>query len=264
MFKIGADPELFLMKGGKFISAETAEGPLIPGTKAAPYKTKYGGVQVDGVAAEFNIDPATSADGFYNNIKATIKDLNLMIKKKDKGIQLAARPTATFDPAYFKKLPKHTLELGCEPDWDAYSEKPNPRPSTKLPLRTASGHVHIGWTKDANPFDSGHMMDCVLVAKELDKYLYHASLDWDKDETRRQLYGKVGSFRPKPYGMEYRVLSNAWLKNPETVRNVYLITSALMKSIDSGRHDIACEVPKKVNGSYTDWAFGRLAGHVEW
>lgn len=236
MFKIGADPELFLSRNGEYISAETKEGPLIPGTKKKPFKVKCGAIQVDGVAAEFNINPATDADTFYNNIKSVLIDLNSTIREKDGTIRLTANPTATFKRRYFEALPEHTKELGCEPDYSAYTLAPNPRPSTTKPFRTASGHVHIGWTKNADPTNEGHMKDCQLVVQELDRYLYFASLDWDKDELRRELYGKPGAFRPKPYGVEYRTLSNAWLKSPKLIKTVFKLTHAVMQSIDSGRH----------------------------
>jgi len=38
----------------------------------------------------------------------------------------------------------------------------------------------------------------------------------DRDEsniTRRKNYGRAGEYRPKPYGLEYRVPSNFWLKH---------------------------------------------------
>jgi hypothetical protein len=38
---------------------------------------------------------------------------------------------------------------------------------------------------------------------------------------RRELYGKAGAFRPKPYGVEYRVLSNRWLNSEALIRWVY-------------------------------------------
>ncbi len=40
---------------------------------------------------------------------------------------------------------------------------------------------------------------------------------YDKDTERRGMYGKAGAFRPKPYGVEYRTLSNAWLSNDERI-----------------------------------------------
>jgi hypothetical protein len=58
-----------------------------------------------------------------------------------------------------------------------------------------------------------NMIDCVALVKQLDSVLYPASLMWDMDNDRRKMYGQPGAFRVKPYGVEYRVLSNAWLRN---------------------------------------------------
>ena len=41
------------------------------------------------------------------------------------------------------------------------------------------------------------------------------------DHTRRELYGMAGSFRPKSYGLEYRVLSNFWCFNPRYIEWVW-------------------------------------------
>ena len=62
---------------------------------------------------------------------------------------------------------------------------------------------------------------CCTLSKELDYYLGLPSLLFDPDTSRRKMYGKAGAFRPKPYGMEYRVLSNAWLKSPELIKWVF-------------------------------------------
>ena len=236
-FKYGCDPELFLKVGTEFISAETKDGPLIPGTKANPFPVRGGAIQVDGVAAEFNINPTTNFEGFFGNIKSVVQTLRQTIHKRNPHVVLTATPTATFKQTYFKSLPEKTLELGCEPDYNANNGgKANPRPSTDKPFRTGSGHIHIGWTDNADPLSDGHMLDCMLVVKELDRYLYAASKGWDSDTKRQSLYGKPGSFRPKKYGVEYRPLSNAWLRKPDTIKTVFTIVQGVMKSIDSGKH----------------------------
>jgi hypothetical protein len=45
----------------------------------------------------------------------------------------------------------------------------------------------------------------------MDLYLAVPSILMDDGIERKQLYGKKGAFRPKPYGTEYRVLSNFWI-----------------------------------------------------
>lgn len=65
---------------------------------------------------------------------------------------------------------------------------------------------------------------CCEIVRRLDQTLYPKSLEWDSDQTRRELYGKIGSFRPKHYGVEYRPLSNAFLRSDEVVKKVFEIT----------------------------------------
>lgn len=243
-FKVGADPELFLRKYNEryknwyYVSAETRRGPLIPGTKKRPFPVKNGAIQVDGVAAEFNIDPAETAKEFLENTHSVVRQLKDYVHKKEPEVHLVPTPTATFRQAYFDRLPEHVKELGCDPDFDAYKDgKPNPRPKTDKPFRTGSGHLHLGWYSPANfvdPHYEGHIKDGCMVTKQMDKYGLFASKDWDTDETRRELYGAPGAFRPKPFGVEYRSLSNAWLKSPETVQTVFLIALGILRGLDKG------------------------------
>ena len=134
---------------------------------------------------------------------------------------LTALPTAHFGRAVIEAQPASAQELGCEPDYNAYTGNENPRPNGNVNFRTGAGHVHIGWTTGADPFDEGHFRDCRMLAQQLDAYLAMPAMMFDKDVTRRSLYGDFGAFRPKPYGMEYRVLSNAWLQSPELIDWVF-------------------------------------------
>lgn len=78
--KIGTDPEcaIYDTENKMYVSAHD----LIPGDKNNPFKVEKGAVQVDGLAAEFNIDPATTAEEFDDNISSVINQLTDMIKKK--------------------------------------------------------------------------------------------------------------------------------------------------------------------------------------
>lgn len=210
-FKFGADPELFVKNDkGVFVSA----AGLIPGTKDLPHVVKHGAVQVDGMAAEFNIDAADNFADFNRNIQAVMGQLLAMLPK---GYTLEAVPSVVFDADVFDSAPDDAKELGCMPDFDAWTGEMNPPPKDESNpyLRTASGHIHIGWTEDSDLGDIQHVMNCRDLVKQLDWYLGSWSLKMDPDPTRRALYGKAGACRYKSYGVEYRVLSNFWITTRE-------------------------------------------------
>ncbi|MOA35237.1 hypothetical protein D3C78_1566850 [compost metagenome] len=74
-----------------------------------------------------------------------------------------------------------------------------------------------------------------MAAKQLDYYLGLGSLLYDPDVKRRTMYGAAGAFRPKPYGVEYRVLSNAWLKSEELMGWVYRMTIKGINDLFEGK-----------------------------
>ena len=216
---IGCDPELFVYDRStkKFISAHD----IIPGTKDEPYVVPCGAIQRDGVAAEFNINPSSDREEFLFNIQKVMDDLSHRVRKVNSNYVLAAEPVATFDKDYFDNLPDEPKVLGCNPDFNAYTGKANCPPETKETFRTGAGHIHIGWGEFFDIYDTDHVRLCCDIVKQLDVVLYPYSLSWDKDTKRRTLYGKMGSFRPKHYGVEYRPLSNAFLRDADIIRYVF-------------------------------------------
>jgi hypothetical protein len=224
--KIGADPELFVTKDGKLRSAHG----LIPGTKEEPHPVKLGAVQVDGLALEFNIDPATTADEFVTNVQTVMAQLKDMVP----GYEFAIIPSARFNGNHFRAQPDEAKELGCTPDFNAYTMAENKKPDNTTTMRTAAGHIHIGFCEGADPNDPGHMQRCATLIKQLDAFLGLPSVLWDKDKDRRSMYGAAGCFRPKPYGVEYRVLSNAWLTDERLMRFVFLATTRAVEELLEG------------------------------
>jgi len=214
-FTFGCDPELFIKDAkGNLVSA----AGLIPGTKENPHPVDCGAVQVDGMAAEFNIDAASTFEQFDNNIETVMAALKAMLPK---GYSFCIEPHVRFPKEVFEAAPDEAKELGCTPDFNAWTGSVNPPPNAPDDpyLRTASGHIHIGWSKKGDepfsPSNEQHILNCCDMVKQLDWFLGAWSLLHDPDPVRRKLYGKAGAYRPKPYGVEYRVLSNFWIKTRE-------------------------------------------------
>lgn len=204
---VGADPELFLQDHtGKFISSIGKFG----GTKKEPRQLgdmKGMAVQEDNVAVEFNIPPERTLQAFRGNI---IKALELIEQEAAaKQLKLAIVPSAEFDKDELAS--KEARTFGCDPDYNVWSLRENPRPRTSnKALRSAGGHVHIAFAEDR-----------IGLGRACDLFLGCPSIMFDPDQARRLLYGKAGAVRQKPYGLEYRTLSNFWIKSPELIDMVF-------------------------------------------
>ena len=228
----GTDPECFIMnaKTGQFVSA----AGIIPGTKHLPFKVDRGAVQVDGLAAEFNIDPVNNEDDFDRNIQTVLNQLITMVKDVDANLELVFTPTAHFDSDYFSSLDNETKILGCDPDFNIKGEINGVSGDlSDTPIRTAAGHVHIGWRSPVPVTgDSDHFEDCRMVSEKF----HTKKLKWFEPETpaekvRLHYYGHSGAFRPKTYGVELRSPSNRWVKESSSRREMFRTMDTFMHEI---------------------------------
>lgn len=227
-FKYGCDPELFVKKDGIYIPAD-----MIPGTKENPHVVPKGAVQRDGMAAEFNIDPVTSFEEWDDSITTVIAE---MAKFLPDGASFEAVSSVTFDETVFAQASDTAKALGCSPDHNAWTGEVNPPPNDpENPLtRCAGGHIHFGWREGAEADDVQHILNCRDLVKQLDWYLGAWSIRHDPDATRRRLYGKAGACRYKPYGVEYRVLSNFWVLDQNKRLAVWNRMQEAIKAMKSG------------------------------
>jgi len=137
-----------------------------------------------------------------------------------------------FTKKALRKAGEKAMEFGCDPDYNSWSRDINPAPSACTTLRTGGGHVHVSFNvldKDVDTFDAASMMDF---------YLGLPSIILDKDQRRRELYGKAGACRPKlrangdEYdGVEYRTLSNFWIADQSLMRWVYNNTRLAIENL---------------------------------
>ncbi len=222
-YRVGADPELFLASGDgkKIISAIGKFG----GTKDNPIQvhgwTKGFAYQEDNVLMEYNIPAAGSCEYWVKNHRNMIDYLTTLVGQK--GYSLKIQASHIMDDDQLTDLKAHVF--GCDPDFNCYTLLPNPRATAKnKALRSAGGHVHIGQANMSR-------VDAVMLGRLMDASVGLWSVIHDTDTRRRELYGQAGSIRFKPYGMEYRTLSNFWLRHEESMQYVYAAVGEALKSL---------------------------------
>lgn len=243
--RLGCDPEVFLYDrvSGEMVGAYDR----VPGTKYSPHLLDRGMVQVDGMACEFGIDPSATREEFIGNIDVVMGQIRRMLPT---DCEIRIQPVVVFSEEEFDRQPLECQELGCEPDFNAWLRAVNPRPRPPVrTMRSAGGHVHLGWS-DAVDFTDPSVTEFIeRLVKNLDWTLLLKSMEWDSDNTRRKLYGKPGTFRPKPYGMEYRPLSCMWLETPDLQGLVFDITQAVFRATIEGLEPPSR--PPRLNGKET-------------
>ncbi len=227
---LGSDPEVFVFDTirNQIISSIglVGHGKYNPKDLSIPgYK-----VQEDNVLLEFNTPPVSSKQAFIDSIAT---GLNL-IEEEAIGLNRAIRIQASaFLPETELQHPSANI-FGCDPDFDAWKEKVNSPPAPpENGLRTAGGHVHVGW-KEANPLKEGMREEINKhIVRWMDLLLGVPSILMDMDKDRRKLYGKAGAYRDKPYGVEYRTLSSFWIDNPKKVGWVWDQTMRAIEEVDN-------------------------------
>jgi hypothetical protein len=241
MFTLGADPEVFVGKNGLFVSAHG----LVPGDKANPFLVDKGAVQVDGMALEFNIDPVINYEQFQDHLDTVFSTLKDMVP----DYEILHQAAVELDPTYKLSLPEDVLQIGCNPDFNAYTEEMNKSPDETCDIRAAGGHLHIGGIFSPEDTSKARYSLSLRLARLLDKHVGVYSVIWDKDTLRRKVYGAAGSLRFKDYGIEYRSLSNSWLFNPKITKFVYEGVTKAVEELREGK-DVEGEVYRHIIDNY--------------
>lgn len=220
----GTDTEVLLVHAetGKFISSIG----LIGGSKEYPMDIGNGcALQEDNVTTEFNTPPTDNVEEFIRSIQYNLDEITKRVSPF--GLKLSITPSAEFDDDQLQNPAARMF--GCEPDFNAWNRgKANPRPNAKSSnLRSAGGHFHV--SVDDRP----KMLEYVQA---MDLFCGVPMVLVDKDKGRRELYGKAGAFRPKPYGFEYRTLSNHWISSEELIRYIWTQSEKAVTFIDQGHN----------------------------
>jgi hypothetical protein len=238
----GADPEFFFQnKDGSVVGAEKILPKEGVGNTTSQYKTIFtpNGWQyvtdekgertievvdsgpkliiIDGVQAEFNVLPNHCRQSFSSNLSVCFRKTAEHIIGKD--IVASFAQTVTVDKDEMESLSRESQQFGCAPSKNAYGNtKVAIKDASKYYSRSAGGHVHIGYGGSLTV--QKVLKNTDITVPILDIIVGNTCVLLDRDPgniERRKNYGRAGEFRLPKHGLEYRTLSNFWLRSYQTM-----------------------------------------------
>lgn len=184
--RIGYDVEAFIRGKNSLLPASDFVG----GSKNAPISEGGYNMHPDNIMAEFSCTSPIDVEDLLDHIQSGTERIQQLLPEDATLVYSGAE-----DAAVLQDHPS-MMDLGCQPD-QVFGEVRSIGPADLGPVRCAGFHLH---------FDT--LLPAMIAVHVCDTVLGLTSIVLGEDQgQRRQFYGKAGSFRQKPYGIEYRMLS---------------------------------------------------------
>ena len=192
---LGSDPELFFVR----------DNEVVPSNLVV---TRGERVIQDGFQGELNPMSNTCRQVSGAGIGDAFREA--MALAKSAGATVSLKVGHVIGDGAWKNSPLTLRRFGCNPTLNTYEKSFKRVTGLRERFRAAGGHIHMGGLTEndkANPDKLVALWDifagntCVLIDRDPD------------NARRRKIYGRAGEHRMKSYGIEYRVLSNFWLKH---------------------------------------------------
>jgi len=216
----GCDPEFFFSKDGRVIGADE----VLP-EEGIVYKSEDllglgdSKVIIDGVQAELNPRPDSCRAVLGLEIANCFRQLSDHISK-DKSICVDFKQTIKLDKDGMDTLSDKSKKFGCSPSRNAHNDGKMGSISVDPAVyqyRSAGGHIHLGASSDeSEKYIKEVLLQPERLVKVMDVIVGNTCVLIDRDIgniERRKVYGQAGEFRTPPHGVEYRTLSNFWLRS---------------------------------------------------
>lgn len=194
--EFGSDPELFFEKNGV----------MIPSTQIMSADEQL--VTRDGFQVELHPYQSHCRQLAGNAIKQCLIRAKEIADRVD--ATLSFNLSYTVDSKVWKVTGNETKQFGCHPTLNVHEQKNTRSSGLREKFRAGGGHIHVG------KLTTKEKKDLPTLVKIMDIVVGNTLVLLDRDEaniTRRKNYGRAGEYRAKPYGLEYRVPSNFWLKH---------------------------------------------------
>lgn len=192
----GSDPEMFFVKNGV----------MIPSTQILLNDTPN--VTRDGFQVELHPSASGCRQLAARSIKYAITDAAAIAERA--GAELSFALSHVVDDKVWKKTPSDVKKFGCNPTENVHEKNQKRVTGKREKFRAGGGHIHVG------ALNVSEKNDLPTIVKLFDIVVGNTLVLLDRDPaniTRRKNYGRAGEYRPKPYGVEYRVPSNFWLRH---------------------------------------------------
>lgn len=214
----GADPEVFAVGG---------DGRVLPAFEFLGPKDKGVLEYWDGYQAEFSPHAESCLQSLGYRIHECLSRMRLQLLAKDPKAKLTTLNTFDIPMERLEKDDPKFVKFGCSPSLSAYPDEINRvveiDPFT-YQTRCAGGHLHFGGAyARKDQADTVQWLDKTLGVISVALFRF-----WDTPQ-RRESYGRAGEYRTPPHGLEYRVLSNAWLASPTLYFFVFELARTIIK-----------------------------------
>jgi len=234
----GSDPEIFVTGG---------DGQVIPAWKFLKDKKSAINSECfepfwDGFQAEFCPIARQCLQQHMDSMQRFLDDTLRLARKFDPKAKLSPLSTIQVADSVMQAASDEEVRFRCTPSLNVYRDPGEPTPDPReYKFRFAGGHLHAG-------FGSKRFTAPVVseIIRALDGILGLAGVSLaanvDTPE-RRKMYGRAGEFRLPKHGIEYRVLSNFWLRHPALAHLVFELFRGTINFAEAGLYAVCWEKP---------------------
>lgn len=247
---LGCDPELFIEDKHGVVGSEA----VVP--KGGLCVDEKGNSRVirDGVQVEFNPLPKTCRQLLASELARCFRSLDEQTCGKD--IKVSSSVVVEMAKSTFDKLQdENAKKFGCAKSYNTYKTKKASEikvdPSKYL-KRGAGGHIHLGYGRSKTL--KAVLTNYKTIVPLMDIIVGNTCVLLDTDpanKERRKNYGRAGEYRKPKHGLEYRTLSNFWLRHYSLMSLVFGLSKFAVNVALEGLED---EFFSRVNMKYIEKA----------
>lgn len=211
------------------------------GDKMEPTMCEHGAYHPDNLLTEIATLPHQGTEDFLANYTALRTHVESVMGIELYGYDYVEIPEGLLSKVSYPWLYRASRSFGCSPDLQAGIERRVPIEVKRRPLREAGVHIHfqlplpimqgVYETQDhfGNPILKDKTTNILEIVDEWCQASSHLH-GWDH-ATEAPWYRAHGTYRIKPYGVEYRSLGGSLLNNNTKLAHVFDLAFTFLNDI---------------------------------